>query len=88
VNQPSLPKNHQPNKLNLQEPRKNQDETCSIPNMVNGETKVNCNLHTFTYSHIYSPSIDLNGYGISHIIYINKYSHIIYIKVCKAFVII
>jgi hypothetical protein len=43
VNQPSLPRNHQSNKPNLQEPRKNEDGTYSIPTIVNGVTKVNCN---------------------------------------------
>jgi len=44
--------------------------------------------HVISSYHIYSPSVDLYRYGISHIIYTNKYSHIIYIKVCKTFVII
>ena len=43
MNQASLPWNHQPNKSNLQEPKKNEDGTSSIPTTLNGVTKVNCN---------------------------------------------
>jgi hypothetical protein len=43
VNQTSLPRNHHPNKPNLQELRKNEDGTYSIPTIVNSVTKVNCN---------------------------------------------
>jgi hypothetical protein len=41
--QPSLPGNYQPTKLNLQTPKKNEDGSYSIPNIVNGETSVNVN---------------------------------------------
>ena len=43
VNQPRLPMNHKLNKPNLQEPRKNEDGTYSIPTIVNGVTNVNLN---------------------------------------------
>jgi len=43
MNQTSLPMNHQLNKPNLQEPRKNEDGTCSFLTIVNGVTNVNLN---------------------------------------------
>ena len=46
MNQPRLPMNHQLNKPNLQEPRKNEDGACFIPTIVNGVTNVNLNPKT------------------------------------------
>jgi len=43
VNLPSLPRNHQSNKPNLQEPMKNKDGTYSILTIVNGVTNMNYN---------------------------------------------
>jgi len=43
VNLPSLPRNHQSNKPNLQEPMKNEDGAYSILTIVNGVTNVNYN---------------------------------------------
>jgi hypothetical protein len=43
VKQPGLQTNHQPNKPNLQETKKNEDGSYSIPTIVNGVTSVNYN---------------------------------------------
>ena len=43
MNLSNLPINHQSDNPNLQEPKKNEDGTYSIPTIVNGVTKVNCN---------------------------------------------
>jgi hypothetical protein len=55
MNQPSLPRNHQLNKPNLQEPKKNDDGTNSIPTIVNGVTSVDYNAMS---EHKYSDSIE------------------------------
>jgi hypothetical protein len=43
VKQPSPQTNHQPNKSNLQETKKNEDGSYSIPTIVNSVTSVNYN---------------------------------------------
>jgi len=43
VKQPNLQTNHQLNKPNLQEPKKNEDGSYAIPTILNGITCVNSN---------------------------------------------
>ena len=43
VKQPSLQMNHQLNNPNLQEPKKDEDGSYSVPTIVNGVTSVNSN---------------------------------------------
>jgi hypothetical protein len=73
VNQTSLPRNHQLNKPNLQEPKKNEDGTYSIPTIVKGVTSVNYNAKS---EHKYSDSIEnsINGLRQSINLY-NKDEH-------------
>jgi len=49
--------NHQLNKPNLQEPKKNEDGSYSIPTIVNGVTSVNSNAEL---EQKYSDSVEIN----------------------------
>ena len=79
--------------------RLNRNEWLRDLNQKSGNNQTSCsrvmimaltaeNSDYYYYYYLCSPSVDLYIYGISHLIYINKYSHIIDIKVRKAFVII
>ena len=57
VKQPSLQMKHQLNKPNLQEPKKNEDGSYSIPTIVNGVTSVNYNAK---FEQKYRDSIELS----------------------------